>query len=160
MGQLRGRLGKKLNTVSFPINSIEWLIKLAGIKYSDIDIVAVSNNPLSNLMQRFMHSFDFSKFNLIKKIKNKIYDKTSVKDKFVQLCKKNGENINNLKFKIFTVEHHLTHIASAYYLSNFKDRTAAGFLVIVSIMLACENNKINVLENFYQKFRPFLFSSM
>lgn len=149
------RLGKRIkHDSSFPINSIEWLIKLAGIKYSDIDIVAVSNNPLSNLMQRFMHSFDFSKFNLIKKIKNKIYDRTSVKDKFVQLCKKNGENINNLKFKIFTVEHHLTHIASAYYLSNFKDRTAAfsydGSGDAVSIMLAdCANNKINVLERVF-----------
>lgn len=149
------RLGKRIkHDSSFPINSIEWLIKLAGIKYSDIDIVAVSNNPLSNLMQRFMHSFDFSKFNLIKKIKNKIYDRTSVKDKFVQLCKKNGENISNLKFKIFTVEHHLTHIASAYYLSNFKDRTAAfsydGSGDAVSIMLAdCENNKINVLERVF-----------
>ncbi len=149
------RLGKRIkHDSSFPINSIEWLTKLAGIKYSDIDIVAVSNNPLSNLMQRFMHSFDFSKFNLIKKIKNKIYDRTSVKDKFVQLCKKNGENISNLKFKIFTVEHHLTHIASAYYLSNFKDRTAAfsydGSGDAVSIMLAdCANNKINVLERVF-----------
>ena len=87
---------------SFPNNSIEWLINLANIKYSDIDIVAVSNNSLSNLTQRFVHSFDFSKLNLIKKIKNKIYNRTSVKEKLYHLCK-NGENNKRLKFKILNI---------------------------------------------------------
>ena len=149
------RLGKRIkHDSSFPNNSIQWLIDLADIKYSDIDIVAVSNNSLSNLTQRFMHSFDFSKLNLIKKIKNKIYNRTSVKEKLNQLCEKNGENLKNLKFKILTFEHHLTHIASAYYLSGFTDRTAAlsydGSGDAVSVMLAeCEENKIKVLERVF-----------
>ena len=149
------RLGNRVkHDSSFPNNSIEWLINLANIKYSDIDIVAVSNNSLSNLAQRFIHSFDFSKLNLIKKIKNKIYNRTSVKEKLYHLCKKNGENVKRLKFKILNYEHHLTHIASAYYLSSFTDRTAAlsydGSGDAVSIMLAeCEDNKIKVLERVF-----------
>ena len=149
------RLGARIkHDSSFPENSIEWLIDLADIKYSDIDIIAVSNNSLSNLGQRFIHSFDFSKLNLLRKIKNKIYDKTSVKDKISKLCQDKGQNTNNLKFKIYNVEHHLTHIASAYYLSKFKDRAAAlsydGSGDAVSIMLAdCKDNKINVIERVY-----------
>ncbi len=149
------RLGNRIkHDSSFPNNSIQWLINLADIKYSDIDIVAVSNNSLSNLTQRFVHSFDFSKLNLIKKIKNKIYNRTSVKEKLHQLCKKNNENINNLRFKILTIEHHLTHIASAYYLSGFTDRTAAlsydGSGDAVSVMLAdCKDNKIKVLDRVF-----------
>ena len=150
------RLGNRVkHDSSFPNNSIEWLINLANIKYSDIDIVAVSNNSLSNLAQRFIHSFDFSKLNLIKKIKNKIYNRTSVKEKLYHLCKKNGENVKRLKFKILNYEHHLTHIASAYYLSSFTDRTATLVMMVQVMLLVhiveCENNKIKVLEEFLLK---------
>ncbi len=149
------RLGKRIkHDSSFPINSIKWLMKLANLKYSDIDIVAVSNNSYSNIFNKFIHSFDFSKLNLIKKIKSKIYNRTSVKHEINNLSNKNGENLKNLKFKIYYVEHHLTHIASAYYLSKFTDKTAAlsydGSGDAVSIMLAeCKDNKIKVLEKVF-----------
>jgi carbamoyltransferase len=39
------RLGKRIkHDSSFPRNAIKWLISISGIKYSDIDIVALSNN--------------------------------------------------------------------------------------------------------------------
>ena len=66
------RLGNRVkHDSSFPNNSIEWLINLANIKYSDIDIVAVSNNSLSNLAQDLFILLIFSKLNLIKKLKIK-----------------------------------------------------------------------------------------
>ena len=59
--------------------------------------------------------------------------------KIIDLCLNNGEDKDNLKYKLYKVEHHLTHIASAYYLSNFKDKTAGlsydGSGDAVSIML-------------------------
>ena len=65
----------------------------------------------------------------------------------MDLCKANNEDLNSLKFKIINVEHHLTHIASAYYPSKFRDKTAAfsydGSGDAVSIALAeCQDNKI------------------
>ncbi len=149
------RLGKRVkHDRSFPVNSIKWLMSLAEIKYSEIDVVAVSNQSYSNFYHKFVHSFDFSKLNLIKKLKNKFFDRSSVKDEISKLCKDSGESSNNLKFKIYNVEHHLTHIASAYYLSNFSETTAAfsydGSGDAVSVMLAeCKKNKIKVLEKVY-----------
>ena len=92
--------------------------------------------------------------NLLKKIKSKIYSQSSVKNEIIDLCKKNDEDEKALKFKTFNVEHHLTHIASAYYLSKFTDKTAAfsydGSGDAVSIVLAeCENTKINVIEKVF-----------
>ena len=60
----------------------------------------------------------------------------------------------NLKYKIYKVEHHLTHIASAYYLSQFNSKTAGlsydGSGDAVSIMLAeCDDTEIKVLERVY-----------
>ena len=50
------RLGKRLkHDSSFPKNSIQWLLKDSNIKYSDINIIAVSNNSLSNLPNKFLH---------------------------------------------------------------------------------------------------------
>ena len=149
------RLGKRLkHDSSFPKNSIKWLVKESKIKYSDINVIAVSNNSLSNLPNKFFHSFDFSIKNLFKKIKSKIFNKSSIDKEIIDLCINNDEDKNNLKYKLYKVEHHLAHIASAYYLSGFKNRTAGlsydGSGDAVSIMLAeCNNTEIKVLERVY-----------
>ena len=149
------RLGKRLkHDSSFPKNSIMWLLKESNIKYSDINVIAVSNNSVSNLPNKFFHSFDFSSKNLFKKIKSKIFDKSSIDKEIIDLCLNNGENKNNLKYKLYKIEHHLAHIASAYYLSNFKDRAAGlsydGSGDAVSIMLAdCKDTEIKVLERVF-----------
>ena len=87
-------------------------------------------------------------------IKNKYYNRSSIKKEITNLCKDTGEDVNNLRFKIINVEHHLTHIASAFYLSKFKDKTAAftydGSGDAVSITLAeCHDNKIKILEKVF-----------
>ena len=149
------RLGKRLkHDSSFPKNSIKWLLKESNIKYSDINVIAVSNNSSSNLPNKFFHSFDFSSKNLFKKIKSKIFNKSSIDKEIIDLCLNNGENKNNLKYKLYKIEHHLAHIASAYYLSNFKDRAAGlsydGSGDAVSIMLAdCNDTEIKVLERVF-----------
>ncbi len=149
------RLGERIkHDSSFPNNSIRWLMKSNNLKYSDINYIAVSNDPMANFIPKIVHSFDFSSFNLLKKIKSKFYNQSSLKKKIVDLCKTNNEDFNDLKFKIINVEHHLTHIASAYYLSKFRDKTAAfsydGSGDAVSIVLAeCQDNKIKILEKVY-----------
>ena len=149
------RLGKRIkHDTSFPSNSIVWLLKDANIKFKDIDIIAVANNGKSNLKEKFLHAFDFSILNLAEKIKSKIFNKSSIDKEIKKLCIKSGENINDLRYEIYKVEHHLTHIASAYYLSGFTNKTAAlsydGSGDGVSIMLAeCDNFKIKVLERVY-----------
>ena len=149
------RLGKRIkHDSSFPKNSIKWLMNESGLKYSDIDLIAVSNNSLSNISHKFLHSFDFSSLNLLKKVKSKIYSKSSVHQEIIDLCLNNGENKNKLKYKIYKVEHHLAHIASAYYLSKFQNTTAAfsydGSGDAVSIMLAeCKDTKIKILERVF-----------
>ena len=92
------RLGKRIKHDSnFPKNSIKWLIKDSNINFSDIDIIAVSNNSISNLSKKFLHSFDFSSQNLFKKIKNKIFNKSSINNEINDLCIANGEKKKKLK---------------------------------------------------------------
>jgi carbamoyltransferase len=149
------RLGNRIkHDSSFPVNSIRWLITTAGIKYSDIDIIASPNNALVNLPYRLLHALNFNKLELLKIFKNKILRKSSIQKEILKLALENNENKNNLRYKIYKVEHHLAHIASAYYLSKFEDTTAAlsydGSGDCVSLMLAkCRGTIIEVLERVY-----------
>lgn len=149
------RLGNRIkHDSSFPINSIRWLITTAGIKYSDIDIIASPNNALLNLPYKLLHALNFNKLELLKLLKNKIFRKSSIQKEILKLALENNENKNNLRYKIYKVEHHLAHIASAYYLSKFEDTTAAlsydGSGDGVSLMLAkCRGTIIEVLERVY-----------
>jgi carbamoyltransferase len=149
------RLGNRIkHDSSFPVNSIRWLITTAGIKYSDIDIIASPNNALLNLPYRLLHALNFNKLELLKIFKNKILRKSSIQKEILKLALENNENKNNLRYKIYKVEHHLAHIASAYYLSKFEDTTAAlsydGSGDCVSLMLAkCRGTIIEVLERVY-----------
>jgi carbamoyltransferase len=149
------RLGNRIkHDSSFPVNSIRWLVKIAGIKYSDIDIIASPNNVLLNLPYKFLHALNFNKLELLKLLKNKIFKKSSIQQEILKLALENNENKNNLRYKIYKVEHHLAHIASAYYLSKFEDTTAAlsydGSGDGVSLMLAkCRGTIIEVLERVY-----------
>jgi carbamoyltransferase len=149
------RLGKRIkHDSSFPVNSIRWLIATAGIKYSDIDIIASSNNLLLNLPYKLLHALNFNKLELLKMFENKIFRKSSIQEEILKLALENNENKNNLRYKIYKVEHHLAHIASAYYLSKFEDVTAAlsydGSGDCVSLMLAkCRGTIIEVLERVY-----------
>ena len=93
------RLGKRVkHDLSFPINSIKWLIISNNLKYKDIDFVAVSNNSLSNFFPKIIHSLDFSSLNLIKKIKNKIYSRSSV-NKLLIYVKKMMKTKKHLSLK-------------------------------------------------------------
>ena len=84
------RLGKKIkHESSFQINSIKWLIKSNNLKYSDINYIAVSNDLIANFIPKLLYSFDFSSFNLIKKIKSKFYNKSSLKKKIIDLWNTN-----------------------------------------------------------------------
>jgi len=149
------RLGNRIkHDSSFPVNSIRWLITTAGIKYSDIDIIASPNNALLNLPYKLLHALNFNKLQLLKLLKYKIFGKSSIQKEILKLALENNENKNNLRYKIYKVEHHLAHIASAYYLSKFEDTTAAlsydGSGDGVSLMLAkCRGTIIEVLERVY-----------
>jgi carbamoyltransferase len=149
------RLGNRIkHDSSFPVNSIRWLITTAGIKYSDIDIIASPNNILLNLPYKLLHAFNYPKLKLLRVLKDKIFNKSSIQMEIIKLALENNENKNNLRYKTYKVEHHLAHIASAYYLSKFEDTTAAlsydGSGDCVSLMLAkCQGTIIEVLDRVY-----------
>ena len=145
------RLGQReKHTSRFPEHAIRWLLASSGLRLRDVTHVAlprdiganrmakvawVARNPVKGAAAALEH---FSR-----------NQKTvSMLDRLAGVC---GEDPALASFETVHVEHHLAHIASAYYLSPF-DGLTAGFSYdasgdFASAMAArCEGSRIEILD--------------
>jgi carbamoyltransferase len=141
------RLNRKKHTAEFPILAIEECIKIAGINKNYITDIAINNNPKSNILPKLFFTIKNIKIQkdneFIKRFKSKINLKKFIYDK-----------LNIKKNVIFhNIEHHLSHIASAYFPSNFNKTNAlsidgSGDFVSVAIG-ECDDQKIKITNKIY-----------
>ncbi len=140
------RLNRIKHWAGFPEKSIEK--SLSYIKNNNINEidVAINTNPFSNIKEKSIYGF---KNYILGKKKLEIFSRLSKKIKLRQTL----ERKFNYKFKIKYIDHHLSHISSAYYPSGFKKAFALsvdGFGDFCSLVIAkCENGKINVIDKIY-----------
>ena len=131
-----------------PINSIEFCLEQSELEIKDIDFITVNFSPAANLKQKTLYTvkniFSKSTFKKILKFKNKLFH-TSDLDKYLKM--------NNFAGKIINVEHHMSHIASSYYNSPFKNSvglTIDGFGDFCSSQtFLCKENKIESIKKVY-----------
>ena len=131
-----------------PINSIEFCLEQSELEIKDVDFITVNFSPAANLKQKTLYTvkniFSKSTFNKILKFKNKLFH-TSDLDKYLKM--------NNFTGKIINVEHHMSHIASSYYNSPFKNSvglTIDGFGDFCSSQtFLCKENKIESIKKVY-----------
>ena len=137
------RINRKKHYSGYPIESIKECLRIAEKKELEITDIAFNTKPSSNLFFKgtfFMKNFSFKKNSLLKRFKNKINIKKLLLEEFTLN--------NNVKFHY--IEHHLAHIASAFYPSGFKDAVGlsidgSGDFVTLAIS-ECKNNKIKIIE--------------
>ena len=140
------RLNRIKHYAGFPVKAIKECLNIGGIKDKDITDIAFNTKPLSNLIPKGIHF-----------IKNLSLKENFAKKRFLK--KKNMHKIINAKLdldrkvKFHYVEHHLAHIASAYYPSEFKKANGLsidGSGDFVSFSYAkCEKNKIVIKKRNY-----------
>ena len=137
------RINRKKHFSGYPIESIRECLRIANKPDTEITDIAFNTKPSSNLFAKGAFFF-----------KNFSYDKNSLSERF-----KKKINVKKLLFKNFTlntnvkfhyIEHHLAHIASAFYPSGFKDAVGlsidgSGDFVTLAIS-ECKNNKITLTE--------------
>ena len=135
------RFNRIKHWAGFPENSISYCLEESGINFSDVCDIAINTNPISNFIPKFFYFLKNyisgqKKFEILKKYKNKLNLKKRLKQTF-------GEN-NNLKINY--IDHHISHISSAFYPSGFKKSLAIsldGFGDFASLVIAeCYNQKI------------------
>ena len=142
------RLGlRNKHTMSFPVQSIAWVLDYAGLKLADVTHVAIARDPQANLLPKVIYSAK----NLLSGtsiISGFLSRKKSMDANLSNLASTLGENQGDCNFEIIKIEHHLAHLSSSYFVSDFD--TAVGFSYdgsgdFVSAMHAvCEGNNINI----------------
>lgn len=145
------RLGdRNKHTMAFPDNAIRWVLEDAGLRLRDVTHVAIARQPDANFAAKARYLL-FNPSVAAKaaiKFVSRHRGTTIALDQLAILCDEDPSKVN---FKVYMVEHHLAHIASAYYLSPFEQVTAGfsydGSGDFASAMAArCEGTTIEVLD--------------
>ena len=135
---------------AFPENAIRRLLADAGLSLRDVTHVAVARDPKANFAAKiaYVATSPLKAAGAAVEHFRRNRQSTSTLEHLADVC---GEDPLRAKFKVVEVEHHLAHIASAYYLSPFDGLTAGlsydGSGDFASLMAArCEGNRIEVLD--------------
>jgi len=106
----------------FPSQSIEYCLEEAGLRLGDIDVIAVNSDPKANAMKKIGYA--------IKKRPSLsvIVEKVKIARKRQSISDELALHFPDQNFKgvIDHVEHHLAHLASAYYASPFDQALAVS----------------------------------
>lgn len=145
------RLNRIKYYAAFPRLSILRVMEMAGVQFKDIDYVAVGRDASANLNKKLEYVLrNPTKLLNLARIRAA---RTALGDIKMLLVDECGANPADLRFEQINVEHHLAHIASAYYISPWDH--AAGFSMdgsgdFVTCMLAeCKGQDIEVKKRIF-----------
>jgi len=145
------RLNRHKHFGGFPALSVQACLDAVGARIADVQHVAIGQDSDANLAKKVQYALSNPA-----KILNFIrlrQRKEAMRDVRSLLAKALSVDAQQLKFQEHHLEHHIAHIASAYYCSPWE--SAAGFSYdgsgdFVSTMMArCEGNEIEVLERVF-----------
>src|SRR4029077_4050002 len=135
----------------FPALAVKACLDAVGARITDVDHVAVGQDSAANLTKKVQYALanpaKILNFIRLRQRKEAMRDVRSLLAKVLDV------GSQALRFQEHHLEHHIAHIASAYYCSPWEQ--AAGFSYdgsgdFVSTMMAqCEGSDINVLERVF-----------
>lgn len=145
------RLGsREKHTSAFPANAIRWLLAHNGLTLGDVTHVAVPRDTSANRLAKaaFVVKNPIGGISAAIEHFSRSKETSSMLDQLADIC---DVDPTKVKFETVPVEHHMAHIASAYYASPYETLTA-GFSYdasgdFASAMAAqCEGAKIEVID--------------
>jgi len=145
------RLNRRKHFGGFPALAVKACLDAVGAKISDVDHVAVGQDSDANLAKKVQYALaNPAKILNFIKLRQR---KEAMRDVRSLLSIALDADSAELRFQEHHLEHHIAHIASAYYGSPWEK--AAGFSYdgsgdFVSTMMArCEGNDIEILDRVF-----------
>jgi carbamoyltransferase len=119
------RLGsRRKHSSSFPFHAIDRLLRDAGLRLKDVTHVAVARNPGANRSAKLAYVAR-RPFKAARAVVEHFRRNHRTQGTLERLADYFHEDPCRITFETVMVEHHLAHIASAYFLSPFDSLTAA-----------------------------------
>jgi carbamoyltransferase len=145
------RLNRVKHYAGFPALAIQACLDAAGAKIRDIDHVAIGQDSDANLSEKIRYAFaNPAKLLNFVRLRRRKQEMRDIRELIVKHLETDPDE---LRFKVHHLEHHIAHIASAYYCCPWDQ--AAGFSYdgsgdFVSTMMArCQGSDINVLDRVF-----------
>jgi len=145
------RLNRHKHFGGFPALAVKACLDAVGAKISEVDHVAVGQDSDANLAKKVQYALaNPAKILNFIRLRQR---KEAIRDVRWLLASALDVDSSRLRFQEHHLEHHIAHIASAYYCSPWEK--AAGFSYdgsgdFVSTMMArCEGNEIEVLDRVF-----------
>ena len=149
------RFTRKKHDASYPKNAINYVLKEASLKLSEIDYIVFYEKPFLKF-ERLLETYigfspsGFKSFSMSMPLwlSEKLFQKKMLFD----ALKEQDNNFNDIK-KINFSEHHLSHAASAFFSSPYDEAIiltldGVGEWATTTVSLG-KNNKINILKEIH-----------
>jgi carbamoyltransferase len=113
------RFNRVKYSAGFPTEAIRFCLHEAGITAYELDHVGISRNPRANLHRKVL--FALQRRPNLNFIRDRVLNATSVRDPRWALVRALDLDATRLKAEFHHVEHHLAHMASAFFVSPFTE---------------------------------------
>ena len=133
----------------FPAQAIRFCLQAANITPYDLGHVGLSKDPSANLYKKILYLFRRGgpSFKLIKERLTHMGQTRDIREAF---CAATGAQLARLRCQFHNVEHHRSHLSSAFFVSPFKEAALLsldGFGDFVSTMLGRgKDNSIEAID--------------
>jgi carbamoyltransferase len=132
------RLNRRKHCAGFPALAVRAVLESGGLTIGDIDHVAISRDPKANLHKKILFTLQ-KRPSFTKLVKNRLANVAKVRGIEDSLAAALGAEPRALRAKLHNVEHHKSHISSAFLVSGFEEAACLsidGFGDFVSTMRA------------------------
>lgn len=109
------RIRRLKHWAGFPDKSIEYCLKSANLEIKDIDYFTINSDPKAFITKKILFSLFHTNYNFISERLNSFLNKNKKRV------------LNDKKFETNKIDHHISHIASSVYYSNYDE---AAFISI------------------------------
>ena len=153
-GQLAGameeeRLNRRKHCAGFPALVAKAVLEQAGVAPGELDHVAVSRDPKANLHKKILFAVQ-KRPSFTKLVKDRLANVAKVRSVDDALASALGVERKALRAKFHAVEHHKSHISSAFFVSPFEEAACLsidGFGDFVSTMRGVgRDRKLEILD--------------
>jgi carbamoyltransferase len=143
------RLNRRKHCAGFPALAIRAVLETGGVKPGEIDHVALSRDPKANLHKKILFTLQ-KRPSFTKLVKNRLANVAKVRGVEDALAAALGAQRGDLRAKLHNVEHHKSHVSSAFFVSGFEEAACLsidGFGDFVSTMRAVGRDRdLDVLD--------------
>jgi carbamoyltransferase len=143
------RLNRRKHCAGFPALAVKAVLAGSGVAPGEIDHVAISRDPKANLHKKVLFAIQ-QRPSFTKLVKDRLANVAKVRGVDESLAAALGVDTKAIRAKYHSVEHHKSHISSAFFISPFEEAACMsidGFGDFVSTMRAVgRGRKLEIID--------------